>query len=358
MNETGSICRPRLASVGVALPPCVVTQPEAETLLTERYGRELSPRCLAVMLKALRHPSIRSRHFALEQPAALFDEDPDARIARFTRWAVDLGASAARSALDAAPGGPPVGCLVVNTCTGYVCPGLSTYLLEALRLPRETKAYDLVGAGCGGALPNLQLGAALVSSDPAIAALCVSVEICSATFQMGNDLGLIISNALFADGAGAAVLHTGGAAGLRGLEVVDFATLHAPEHREAIRYVHRGGQLHNQLSPGLPGLLRQKVAEVVRRVLGRHGLAVAEVRHWAIHPGGDKVVNAVQEGLGLSDEQLRVTRGVLRDCGNMSSATVWFEMGRVLASGVEAGEWCAMVGAGAGLSVHACLLRG
>jgi len=96
---------------------------------------------------------------------------------------------------------------------------------------------------------------------------------------------------------------------------------------------------------------------VVLQVLGRHGLRAADVRHWAIHPGGDKVIAAIKDGLSLSEEQLAVTRGVLADYGNMSSATVWFELERLLAGGMERGDWCLMVAAGAGMSAHATLLR-
>ena len=130
-----------------------------------------------------------------------------------------------------------------------------------------------------------------------------------------------------------------------------------PEYRDDIRYVYRHGQLHNQLSLFLPKVLGAEAPRVVNALLSRHGLAVPDVRHWAIHPGGDKVINAVRDSLGLTEEQLRHTRGVLADHGNLSSATVWFEMERILADGVAPGEWIVMLTAGAGLAVHAMLLR-
>jgi len=219
---------------------------------------------------------------------------------------VALSARASRQALQRAGlAAADLAAVVVNTCTGYVCPGISTYLFEELGLARDVRAYDLVGAGCGGAMPNLEMCRDILRGAPDRIALSIAVEICSATFQMGDDLSLILSNALFADGAAAAVLWTRP----RGPALVDAARAYAPEHREAIRYVHKGGQLHNQLS------------------------------------------------LGLAEEQVSLARGVLAEFGNMSSPTIWFEVERVLANGAAAGDWCVMIGAGAGLSAHAALLR-
>ena len=123
------------------------------------FAQRLSRFSLRVLRKFLAHPSIRQRRFALDTPDCLVAEDPDERIARFTRWALDLSERAGREALERAGLTPPeVSALVVNTCTGYLCPGLSSYLLERLNLPRDIRAYDLVGSGCGGAVPNLQAG--------------------------------------------------------------------------------------------------------------------------------------------------------------------------------------------------------
>ncbi len=106
---------------------------------------------------------------------------------------------------------------------------------------------------------------------------------------MEDDLSLILSNALFGDGAAAAVLWTRP----RGLELVASGSRHAPEDREAIRYVHKNGQLHNQLSRDLPAIVTKTVAQVVQDLLGSRDLTVADVAHFALHGGGDKVITAV-----------------------------------------------------------------
>jgi len=242
---------------------------------------------------------------------------------------------------------------VVNTCTGYLCPGLTSYLIERLGLPRDIRAYDLVGAGCGGAIPNLQVGAEFLKSHGQGAALCVAVEICSATFQMEDDLSLILSNALFGDGAAAAVLWTRPG----GLELVASSSRHAPEDREAIRYVHKQGQLYNQLCRTLPHLVDRAVAEAVRGVLEPQGLAVGDIAHVALHGGGDKVLTAVAQALGLPEEKLTTTREIMARFGNMSSPSVLFTLQEIILNGIHPGDFCLMATFGAGLSAHALLLQ-
>jgi predicted naringenin-chalcone synthase len=193
-----------IAAVATASPERALGQEEVADFLLAAYGDRLRPQSRAVLRKVFAHPSVRRRRMAAASLAEVAGEDPDRRVERFTRAAVELSVQAARKALLSADAAPEeVESLVVNTCTGYVCPGLSGYVAEALGLRPELRAYDLVGSGCGGAVPNLELAAGSLNGHGG-AALSISVEICSATFQMGDDLSLIVSNALFADGAAAA----------------------------------------------------------------------------------------------------------------------------------------------------------
>jgi len=341
-------------AVGTAVPGFTVPQEEACRILLERYGGRLKPSSRKLLRKVFEHPGIAQRSFALGDVEEFFSEDPDARIRRFTSWAVDLGEQAIRDALArCGKSAREVSALVVNTCTGYVCPGISTYLLERLGLRRDLGAYDLVGSGCAGAVPNLQVGESLVARSGGGVVVSLAVEICSATFQMGDDWGLLVSNALFGDGAAAAVLSREPS----GLALVDSACRYVPEEREHIRYVHKGGQLHNQLSMQLPVYVRRAVRAVVAELLGRNGLSAADIDHWALHTGGDKIIGAIEEELGLRAEDTRATRDVMARYGNMSSPTVLFVLRELLDRGMEPGASCLVAAFGAGLSAQACLLR-
>src|SRR6266702_6446007 len=325
MNKTSKRVSPKvpsgsayIASFACVVPPLGVDQAASAELVRNHYASKLSARSMGLVRATFSHPGIRKRHFAVDDPARIMDESPDQKIARFTEKSIELSCQAAVKALDqAGVSVRDVTALVVNTCTGYICPGISTYLIVRLGLPRTTRVYDLVGCGCGGAFPNLQLAESLLKANGGVV-VRVAVEICSSVFQMGNDLSLILSNALFGDGAAAAVLMTRPA----GFELVATAGRYVPEERDAIRFVHKQGQLHNQLSTKLPDLVKKAAAEVVADLLSSHGLQPADIRQWALHTGGEKIINAVRDEIGVS-----------------------------------AGEWCVMVAYGAGLSAHACLLR-
>jgi len=282
------------------------------------------------------------------------NEDQDTRIARFTHWAVELSSQAINSALvQAGITTDDITGLVVNTCTGYICPGISTYLMEKLGLSNKIRIHDLVGSGCGGSIPNLQVCRDMIQGNRDEVVVSVSVEICSATFQMADDLSLIVSNALFADGASAAVLWSRPGS----LKLVASASRCDTEYREDIRYIYRNGQLHNQLSLQLSKFASKTVARVVNDLLTSRGLKLEDIKHWALHPGGEKVINAVRDELGIPEVKLQATRDVLAGYGNMSSPTVLFVLREVLSKGITPGDWCVIVAFGAGLSAHGFLLK-
>lgn len=352
-NSTGG--KACIASVAVATPPYKVSQAQSEEFLVRYYSDKLSKKNLAILRKIFAHPAILHRHLALDDLNCLINEHPDNRIARFTHWAVDLSSQAILKALQ------QIGLtindvsgLVVNTCTGYICPGISTYLIERLNMLDKTRAHDLVGSGCGGGIPNLQISEDMVKSSDNGVIVSVSVEICSATFQMSDDLSLIISNAIFADGASAAVLWRRS----EGLALIASTSYYEPKSRDDIRYIYKNGQLHNQLSVCLPELAGKAVARVVTDLLKPRGLAPKDIQHWAFHPGGEKVINAIRDEIGLSEGHLQATRDVLSRYGNMSSPTVFFVLREIIDNrGIQPGEWCVMVTFGAGLCAHALLLR-
>ncbi|MGR3174075.1 MAG: type III polyketide synthase [Candidatus Scalindua sp.] len=348
-NESVSI-----ASLAVATPPYVLKQSEAKAFLTNHYSKILGPKNLSKMLKIFAHPSVLKRHIAVKDLECLVNEDPDMRIARFTHWAVELSYQAIDKALaQVGLTTDDITGLVVNTCTGYICPGISTYLLEKLGLSDNIRMHDLVGSGCGGSIPNLQVCRDMIQGNRDDVVVSVSVEICSATFQMADDLSLIVSNAIFADGASAIVLWSRPGK----LKLVASASRCDTQYREDIRYIYRNGQLHNQLSLQLSGFAGKTVARVVMDLLTPRGLKLKDIKHWAFHPGGEKVINAVRDELRIPEIKLQATRNVLAEYGNMSSPTVLFVLRDILDKGINPGDWCVIVAFGAGLSAHGFLLK-
>ena len=309
-------------------------------LVRAHYNDVLSERSMDVLEKVFSHPSILTRYVSFDTELdvlSLKNEDADRRMERFTRWSTALSQRAAVAALgQVGASAAEIREIVVNTCTGYICPGVSTYLLEAMKLDGGVRVFDAVGSGCGGALPNIDLATYSLHANPKGIVLSVAVEICSATYQMDNDMSLLISNAIFGDGAAAAVLWTRP----EGLRIIDSAGCIDTSFREDVRYVYKQGKLHNKLSVQLP--------KVVSR---------GDIQHWAIHPGGDRMVAALEESLGLTEEQMAPTREVLAAYGNMSSPTVLFILKNLMDRGIKPGEKVLMTAYGAGMSAYACLLE-
>ncbi len=347
-----------IGAIDTASPPCRIDQQEAARLVQVHYGRVLKRRSMELLLQALRHPSIESRCFAVDRPediVLLKDEDPDKRIERFTRWAVELSTAAAKKAMRRAEVDPKdVSALVVNTCTGYICPGIATYCIEPLGFTPDTLAYDLVGAGCGGALANLMMGEAFLKRRPGSAVVCISVEICTATYQMGDDPSLLISNAIFGDGAAAAILWDEP----KGFRMNASASRFLPACRDEVRYIYKKGHLHNRITARLPEVICRSVPVFIRDFLRGQCLSTQQIGSWALHPGGDKMIVGLQRELSLSDAHLAPTRSVLKEFGNMSSPTILFILERVMHGRASEGNLCLACAYGAGLSMHACLFQG
>ena len=299
---------------------------------------------------------IATRHLALEPLAEAFDLTPDALHARFLRHAPALAAQAAGQALtDAGLDSGNIDAVIVSTCTGYLCPGLTSYLSERLGLRADALMLDLVGQGCGAALPNLRTGEALLAAGRCDAVLSVCVEVCSAAFYLDNDPGVLISACLFGDGAGAAILNNRPGPNRRRIEWKCAGSILSVEDRDYLRFEQRAGLLRNLLGRQVPALAAKHAGHVLVETLARAGVARGQIAAWIMHAGGRDVLVAMRDRLGLTDEDLRWSAAVLRQFGNLSSPFVYFVLEHALAHEAPEGWWW-MASFGAGFSCHGALL--
>lgn len=300
---------------------------------------------------------IESRYLAFERLEEAFDLEPNALHARFARHAPAVASEAAGRALREAGAGPgDIDALLVSTCTGYLCPGLTSYVAERLGLRPDVLLLDLVGQGCGAALPNLRTAEALLASGRCRKVLSVCVEICSAALFIDNDPGVLISNCLFGDGAAAVVLSLEAPVGRRKVRWLEGFTVLSPGDRECLRFETRDGMLRNILGPEVPGLAARHVSELAEEGLRRHGLGKESVSGWILHAGGRDVLKAVREKLGLGEEATALSAEILREHGNLSSPFVLFVLAEALRQGRPGGWWW-MASFGAGFSSHGGLLE-
>ncbi|MDB6016897.1 MAG: Chalcone and stilbene synthase domain protein [Pedosphaera sp.] len=348
-----------ITGLGTAAPPQRYKQSECWAALqaSAQFSR-LSTRSHAILRKVLTgNNGIDTRHLAFDSLHEAFDLNPDVLHARFSRHAPLLATEAAQKAL--ANSGTPadeIDAIVISTCTGYLCPGLTSYVSERLGLRVDVLGLDLVGQGCGAALPNLRTGEALLTSGRCRRVLSICVEICSAAFYLDDDPGVLISACLFGDGAGAAVLASEpNPAGRAVAWHRAGSVLSAPE-RDLLRFEQKNGMLRNILSPAVPELASRHAEKLLHDVLTDAGVSRNQITGWIWHAGGRDVLLALQERLGLSAADVQWSAAVLRDFGNISSPCVYFALQSALAENAPGGFWW-LSSFGAGFSCHGALLQ-
>ena len=347
-----------ITGLGTAVPLRSFTQRECWDALTRANRPEITARTRAILQGILNHDNgIERRSLALDNLDEGFDLDPDTLHRRFVTHAPALAAQAARRALGDAHAIPgEIDAVVISTCTGYLCPGLTSYVAEALDLRPDAVHLDLVGQGCGAALPNLRTAEALIAGQRAGKVLSVCVEVCSAAFYLDDDLGVLVSACLFGDGAAAAVLGGTPRHGARAVRWKSGASLTAPEYRDALRFEQRGGMLRNILTLPVPKLAADHARQVLDRALAAEGLAQRDVGGWVMHAGGRRVLVELQARLGLAANDVRTSASVLNEYGNLSSPFVLFVLQEALRERRPGGLWW-MSSFGAGFSCHGAFLE-
>ncbi len=348
-----------IVGLGVANPPQRFTQRECwDALQISSPFTRLAPRSRAILRKVLGSDNgIATRHLALDPLTEAFDLTPDALQARFAKHAPALATRAAQRALkDAKCQASEIDAVIISTCTGYLCPGLTSYVSERLGLRPDVFTLDLVGQGCGAALPNLRTAEALLAARRARKVLSVCVEVCSAAFYLDDDPGVLISACLFGDGAGAAVLANKPRADHRRVEWKFGSSCLVPAQRDTLRFRHQHGMLRNILLPQVPLIAGDEAAKLLAGSLADAGVKRNRVNGWILHTGGRDVLLSLRDKLALSESDVRHSTAVLREFGNLSSPTVYFVLDRALHDAVPDGLWW-MSAFGAGFSCHGALLE-
>lgn len=370
--------------MAAAAEPCCCANDRQRKLLPTLYRRTTVARRNSVVLNATKTSEAEQADPPMDQrmldfyPPAAHDADRgptlSQRMKRYPEEALALAADACRKALAEADVRPDqVGQLVVVSCTGFSAPGVDIGLIDVLGLP-ATVGRTVVGfMGCHGAMNGLRIAGALADSQVAEKTdeypgadgfvLMCCVELCTLHFQYGWDPQKVVANALFADGAAAVIgrpAPTPGNSETTSIphphfpRVVAHGSYLLPEARDLMTWLIRDHGFEMTLSPRVPGLIRQTLPGWVTPWLAQQGFTIEQIRGWAIHPGGPRVIAAVEESLDLFPGAGDPSRKVLRDCGNMSSPTVLFILDRLRQSQTPR-PWVA-IAFGPGLTIEAALL--
>ncbi len=337
---------PRIVAVGTANPPTHFTQEEALALAGYTDARRRG---------FFLNSQIEGRYLAIDRDGFRPDESLDALNARFRKSSVELGCQAVLRALQRVGRQPrDLDFLATTTCTGRLCPSLDAILIRELGLRRDIQRVHVGDTGCAAALVALQQAANHLRAFPDHLAAVVAVEVSSASYFLDEALETAVANAIFADGAAAAVLDCRGA----GPEIVVQRTLIRSEFLDLMGFTYPGGRQRILLSKDVRHIAADMLGELIQELLAGQALTRSDVRHWVLHSAGHRVLEHAQREMGFTDADLLPARSVLRHYGNMSSATVLFVLQEVLEHGrPQAGDWGVMAALGPGFGAEGVLLR-
>lgn len=330
---------PRLLGIGTALPDGHVPQEDALRLAASRgqWPEDVASKLAAVY----RRTSVASRSSVLLTPdtrnpaeSTFFPPASDsqplgpttaARFAAFDLHAPALGLNAAHAALADANVAPnAITHLVAVSCTGVSAPGLDVSLAQLLGLRHDVERTFVAFMGCAGAISGLGVARNIAASNPDALVLVVSVELCSLHMQYSAEVEQVIANALFADGAAAAVVGTKSTPNAPTPAIVSRLCSLIPGTTDLMTWRLGDHGLRMTLSPRIPETIAAGLRPRLTEWLGTHNRRLADIASWAVHPGGPRVLDAVAAALDLPTAALDASRAVLRDHGNMSSATLGF----------------------------------
>lgn len=354
----------RIASIGTATPATAVSQQTLRDFFAAQPSTDrLSRRYIGAAFDAA---AIENRHTVLtgldgpgdgvfiDDDGALLNPPTGVRNNLYRQTAPPLAAEASQTALtEGQITADDVTHLITVSCTGFFAPGIDYHLIRDLGLPDTVERSHLGFIGCAAALPALRLADQIAHARPAAVVLVVCVELCSLHIRESSDPEQIVAASVFADGAAAAVVTADETvARPGGIALERFATALTSEGESDMVWTIGDYGFDMKLSAEVPRIIGREIRDAVDVFLA--GAPAPET--WAVHPGGRSVLDRVETGLGLGESAVSASREVLRDYGNMSSATILFILRRLLHDPEVSGSLAALA-FGPGLTVESAMMR-
>ena len=363
-----------IVSIGTALPQSCVSQAESVKIAQVVAGMDREEDDFLPSL--YRQTTIAKRHLAFEQgvvhdilhgtkhTASAFlpagdgaDPGPTTaqRMRHYIEQAGPLAVRAARQALDESDlSAAEFTHLITVSCTGFSAPGVDFELIRKLGLSPTIERTHVGFMGCHGALNGLRVARAYADACPRARVLLCAVELCGLHYHYPRNPKKMVANALFADGA-AALVGVPSEIDRGSWQVVASGSCIFPESEFAMTWNIGDHGFEMTLATRVPELIARNLRPCLDRWLAGQGLRLEDVRSWAVHPGGPRILTAVEEALDLNEEATAASREVLAECGNMSSATMLFVIDRLRKR--AAARPCVALGFGPGLTAEVALFQ-
>lgn len=343
---------PSLLSIGTALAPHHYAQAEMAERIKVLYRDAVGN--LEQIDRVFANAQVAQRHFIQPIEQVLAQTDMPARNRIFATAGLDLAVEAAQHCLTQVQADPQsIDHLLFVSTTGFVVPSLDTYLIERLRLRRDVARVPIFGWGCSGGAAAVALAARLVQADPQARVLVVILELCSLAFQERDvSQKAMISSAIFNDGAAAVLL-----AGEGGPRVVGSHRHLFPRSEDLMGWEQVPTGLQVILSPAIPELVEQETRPFVERLLAQHGRELSELQVVLSHPGGAKILQAVEAALADYAAVLEHSWETLREVGNISACSIIFVLQRAMRQGYPSGTLGMLSAFGPGFAAEGVLLQ-
>lgn len=356
-----------IAGLGTAVPVHSISQADAaeqagafccqtedqSSLLAALYRRTRVARRGSVLLQATPGTVVQQRFFPSVKETSLGPTTRQ-RMELYAEEAPKLAVAAARRAFLKSPVSPrEITNLVTVSCTGFAAPGYDIALIKTFSLPDTVGRLHVGFMGCHGALNALRAALGFVNADPGARVLLCATELCSLHFQYGWDPERIVANALFADGAAALVGIPAATAPATPWRLAACGSFLIPESEEAMSWKIGDHGFEMTLSARAPSLIRQHLPPGLERWLGTVGLSLRDIRSWAIHPGGPRILGTVADCLHLPEESISASQEILAQHGNLSSPTILFILEKLRKE--KAPRPCVAMAFGPGLQAETAL---
>ena len=323
--------RSSLLSLATAVPPYVITQSEAKDLAREAFGgrKALFDRLSGVFDNA----AIARRHLVAPQDWYMAKHGWHDRNALYLKAAEDLFVEAATAAIEKSGLMPEQidGVVTVST-TGIATPSLEARVAQRVGFRKDVRRVPVFGLGCAGGVSGLSLASRLAIAEPGTHWLMVTVETCSISIQLdSDDPAAVVATALFGDGAAAAVVTSGEHSAI---QIAGSAEKLWPDTLRIMGWEIDDSGLSVVFDRAIPPFIEAELATVVDEMCFSMGIKRSDIGRLCSHPGGVKVIDAIEKALDLPQGELNLEREVLHDYGNMSAPTVMFVLDRLIERGL------------------------
>ncbi len=362
-----------LINIETANPPYKVSQINAANELKKRMA--VRPAIERMIDATANHSGIENRYFVVpdadennsmkfySSEGKYIKPGTQDRMVEYEKWSKQLVKEAVNKLFENSSFDPSkINRLITISCTGFFAPGLDSFLINEFNIPLNVKRTNIGFMGCAASLIGLNsvLEATHASNGMEINALVVSVELCSLHLQTEATRDNILANIIFADGAAAALFSN--SPNYKETTRLELLSLDSIIFENSSGFM--GWKIGNFgfemiLSSDLPKIILNNAVPELKRILSTHGLVPKQIKHWALHPGGRAILDSLQIGLGLTVAEMRPSLNILKDYGNMSSASILFVLKEIInREKIEKNDFCCAVAFGPGLSMEVALFKG